>query len=275
MRENNTDFSEASLLAGIHPVQEVLELSPETVDSVLIREGRRGREIDRIIALCRAAKVRFNLTNAAALDRLFPGNHQGVVARVFSSGFVEYEDLLARAADAPLPLIVALDQVQDPGNVGALARTLYGLGAGGLVVLKHGGAALGAAAVRASAGTLARLSVARVTNLAQALDVALDAGMEVYAAGGELGPTEQVAPSEPAGRATGAGAPRAPLVEDAFVAKLRLPAVLVLGNEEHGIRPNVLKRCSVRLRIPLQRGLDSLNVAQAGAILTAMFAAKR
>ncbi len=268
MSENNTDFSEASVLAGIHPVQEVLELSPETVDAVLIREGRRGREIDRIIALCRAAKVRFSLTNAAALDRLFPGNHQGVVARVFSSGFVEYEDLLARAADAPLPLIVALDQVQDPGNVGALARTLYGLGAAGLVVLKHGGAALGAAAVRASAGTLARLSVARVTNLAQALDVALDAGMAVYAAAGELGPAAVAGPGA-------RSAPGAPLVEDAFAAKLRLPAVLVLGNEEHGIRPNVLKRCPVRLRIPLQRGLDSLNVAQAGAILTAMFAAKK
>lgn len=257
MRRGHEEKNEQAIVAGIHPVIELLERTPEQVDSVLIRKGRAGREAEQIFALCRAASVRFTQVDKPALDRLFPGNHQGVVARVFSQGFVEYEDALATITQAPLPLLVALDQVQDPGNVGALARSLYGLGGAGLVVPRHGSAALGPAAVRASAGTLTRLPVARVTNLAQSLELALDAGISVYGAGGA------------------AEGPQTPPVLNAFTVTPDFPAILVLGNEEKGIRPNVLKRCSACLNIPLARDLDSLNVAQAGGILTALFARAR
>lgn len=317
--------SPCSILPGIKPVLELLEADPSRVEAVFIRKGKRGREVDRIVELCREARVRFIFAEPHALDRLFAsgqaigqagqataqpaesiaepdmaerqadddlfadddeawdileGNdadearaprdsrpahpaspsHQGVIARVFDAGFAELGDILRDAPDAPLPLIVALDQVQDPGNVGTLARTLYAMGAAGLIVVRHGGAALGGAAARAAAGALEKLPVTKVTNLARALDEADEAGYTIYAAGGAT--------------TDGDGKPgTAPL--NPFTEPLRTPAVLVLGNEDTGIRPNVAKRCHFTLSIPMARDFDSLNVAQAGAILVGCFAARR
>ena len=154
---------------------------------------------------------------------------------------------------APLPLLLALDQVQDPGNVGTLCRTLYALGGAGLLLPRHNSAYLGPAARRAAAGALEHLPVAQVTNLAHALDSAEEAGLTIYGAGGAPGHNSL----------------------DAFADGMRLPAVLVLGNEDKGLRPGVAKRCAHMLRIPLARPFDSLNVAQAGAVLLGLAASAR
>lgn len=234
-----------TIVPGRKPVLELLRAAPERVDGVFLQKGARGTEISQIMDLCKAARIRYRILNKSELDRMFPGNAQGVVARTVARSFAAYEDLLAQTVDAPLPLLVALDQVQDPGNVGALARTLYALGGAGLLVPKDRTAYLGAAAAKASAGALNQLPVAKVVNLARALDQALDAGFNIYAA------------------AAGPGS------QDLYAATLHTPAVLVLGNEEKGIRPNVLKRAHAALGIPMARPFDSLNVAQAGAIIVA------
>ena len=117
---------------------------------------------------------------------------------------------------------------------------------GGLATIR--GTFLGAGARRAAAGALERLPVAKVMNIARALDEARDAGFLIY------------------GAAFGEGS------LDAFTTRLHTPALLVLGNEEHGIRPQVAKRCHHLLHIPMLRTFDSLNVAQAGGILTSCFA---
>lgn len=240
--------AEPVVLSGLKPVLELLENDPTRVDTVLVRKGQRSRETEKILDCCRTAGVRFFLTDIAELNRLSPAGHQGVAARLFDAGFTAWEDLLTEAATAPLPLIAALDQVQDPGNAGTLARTLYALGGGGLIVPKHNGAYLGAGARRAAAGALERLSVTRVTNLSRALDQAAEAGWHIY------------------------GAACIPGSVNALTQPLLLPAVLVLGNEEHGPRPQVLKRCRTVLSIPMARPFDSLNVAQAGGILISCFA---
>lgn len=239
---------ERAILSGIKPVLELLEREPERIDTVLLRKGRRSKDTDRILDMCRAAKVRFNLTDAQALERLCPAGHQGVVARLFEAGFEEFSTLLEKALEAPLPLILVLDQVQDPGNAGTLARTLYAMGGAGLVIPRHNGAYLGAGARRAAAGALERLPVAKVMNLSRALDEAKDAGFQIY------------------GAATVEGS------IDAFTTPLHTPALLVLGNEDHGIRPQVAKRCHRMIHIPMLRDFDSLNVAQAGGILIGCFA---
>ncbi len=243
----STDEGQA-ILSGVKPVLEMLEREPERIDAVLIRKGRRSQDTDRILDLCRNAKVRFTLTDAQGLDRLCPAGHQGVVARLFEAGFTEFSELLTSAADAPLPLILVLDQVQDPGNAGTLARTLFAMGGAGMVIPRHNGTFLGAGARRAAAGALERLPVSKVMNVARALDEARDAGFLIY------------------GAALGEGS------LDAFTTRLHTPALLVLGNEEHGIRPQVAKRCHHLLHIPMLRSFDSLNVAQAGGILTSCFA---
>lgn len=244
----------APVLPGLKPVLELLQAAPQRIDTLFVRKGLRHAESARLLDVCRAASVRFRLVDDAVLDRLCPRNagtahtqHQGVVARLASADFADYATMLATVADAPLPLILALDQVQDPGNVGTLARSLYALGGAGLLLPRHNSAYLGAGARRCAAGALERLPVACVTNLAHALDEAEEAGLAIV------------------------GAHYSPHSHNACIVPLPLPAVLVLGNEGKGLRPGVAKRCGFMVHIPFLRTFDSLNVAQAGAMLLALW----
>lgn len=245
-RENKEQHQ--ALVPGRKPVLELIDADPARIDTVFLQQGAHGKEIAAIVERCKTARIRFRNMPRQELAKIYPGNSQGVVARLAAQGFIDLPDLLEQAMAAPLPLIVALDQVQDPGNVGTLARTLYALGGAGLIVPKDRTAYLGAAAHKSSAGALAKLPVAKVVNLARALDQCLDAGWDVAATA--VGPT----------------------ATNMYEARLSTPAVLVLGNEEKGVRPNVLKRATQQLTIPLARPFDSLNVAQAGAIVLAEYA---
>ena len=254
---------DSSFVPGLKPVLELLESDPSRVDCVFIRKGRHGAEADRVIDLCRQSKVRFSLLEVASFEKVYTGRCQGVVARVFGAGFVEYETLLDSAMDAPLPLIVLLDQVQDPGNAGTLARTLYALGGAGLVVPRHNGVFLGGAAAKASAGALQKLPVAKVGNVSQAVDAAKKLGFMVYGTG-----------CAPEGGSQGKeGAPYdATEYTELYGCTPRLPALLILGGEDSGVRTHVGKRADTLLHIPMLRAFDSLNVAQAGAIIISWFA---
>lgn len=249
----------APLLPGIKPVLELLESAPARVDLLLLRKGLRSHETARMLDICRAAGVRFSLVDSAALDRLCPARggadgsrtaHQGVIARLTAAEFIELPSLLDSVSTAPLPVLLALDQVQDPGNVGTLARTLYALGGAGMILPLHNSAYLGPAARRTAAGALERLPISRVTNLAHALDACEEAGLTIYGTG--MNPDSLNIYQEP----------------------LQLPAVIVLGNEEKGLRPGVAKRCSRLAHIPMPRDFDSLNVAQAGAIMLGLTASR-
>lgn len=245
--------SHVPLLLGVKPVLEMLEAEPERIDTIFIRKGRHGKEMDTILDLCRKAKVRFVLLETAAFAKqLKQTQTQGVVARLFESGFTPFEEVLDTLMDAPLPLLIALDQVQDPGNAGTLARTLYSLGGAGLIIPRHNSVYLGAGATRAAAGALQKLPVARVGSLSQAIDSAKKMGITIY------------------GTAAESKEPGIPVV-DIFTFSPRLPALLILGSEESGMRQSLTKRCDALISIPMQRDFDSLNVAQAGAICVAEF----
>lgn len=229
------------LTPGRKPVSELLTTQAQLLDTVFLAEDMPG--LGDILQACREHGVRFRKVPRRDLDRMFSGNHQGVIARVRGRQFVDLDHLITRAAESAFPLILALDQVQDPGNVGTLARTLHALGGVGLLFPQDRTAFLGQAASKAAAGALDRLALCQVVNLARALDACATAGLTVY--GSDAGPDSQ------------------PL----FEARLHLPAVLVLGNEDKGMRPNVGKRCDVTLKIPIRADFDSLNVAQAGAMI--------
>lgn len=232
-----------TVTAGRNPVRELLETSPRKVDSLHVRKGLRDAKVQEIVALADENKILVRFEDDSVLRRLFPGNHQGVVAVTAAVEYVDLDVLLAAVPGAPLPVVVALDKVQDPGNLGAIARTAYALGAVGLIVPRHGGSYIGSGALRASAGALHHLPVARVTNLSQALDACAEAGLAILCA-------------DSSG-------------ENLHTAAIDLPAVLVLGGEEKGVRHGVSKHCAKKLAIPLKRAFDSLNVAQAAAICLA------
>lgn len=170
-------------MPGMKPVLELLERNPERVDMVYVRRGRAGADSARLLDLCREYGVRFSLVGDDALARMAAhAGHQGVIARLRETAFMPWETFLAQAADAPLPLMVALDQVQDPGNVGTLARTLFAMGGAGLILPRHNSAFLGPGARRSAAGALERLPITQVVNLSRAVKEARDAGFTTCAA---------------------------------------------------------------------------------------------
>ncbi len=240
--------SDIYLLPGLKPVQELLLNAPDQILKIHVRQNLTPS----ILKLAKSKSIPLNPVDSKALDQLCreqkrgaPISHQGIVAEIRGPNFVQLNELLAITPTAPLPLVLALDQVQDPGNLGSIARSGWGLGCAGLLLPEHNSAAPGPAAFRTSAGALTLLPICEVTNLARALDSAAEQGFAIYCATGSRNG------------------------ENAFNLDWRFPAILVLGNEARGVRPGVAKRCETCVSIPLARCFDSLNVAQAGAILAA------
>jgi 23S rRNA (guanosine2251-2'-O)-methyltransferase len=232
-------------LAGRHPVLEALRSRARPIEEVLVEAEPRDRHAD-IVALARQAGARCSRVPRAALTALAgSAHHQGVVARVAPREYADLEDLLGiPGRRGETALFLALDQVQDPGNVGNLLRTAEAMGVHGVLVPRHQAAGLTPHVVRAAAGALEYLPLARVGNLAQALERLKQGGCWVVG-----GVAEGAAAVTPWG------------------ADLRGPLVLVLGSEGHGLRPLVARSCDVLVRIPLAGRLGSLNVAAAGAAL--------
>jgi rRNA methylase, putative, group 3 len=217
-----------------------LKPRPKRIDGIFVRKGQRDAKVQEIVSLADENRIKVQFVDDSVLRRLFSGTHQGVVAITAAVEYADLDTLIASVVDAPLPVLLALDQVQDPGNLGAIARTAWALGAAGIIVPRHGSAYIGSGAMRASAGALHHLPVARVTNMSQTLDACAKAGLNIIGTDSEG--------------------------ENLNTATIHLPAVLVLGGEEKGVRQGVGKHCDQRLTIPMRRAFDSLNVTQAAAI---------
>lgn len=229
------------IVYGVNPVRELLQAHGE-VSELWLQEGgvRAAPELERLGREL-GAKVRHaprgKLDKLAETDR-----HQGVVAVVADFRYHELEELLeaARAAGEP-PLLVVLDGVEDPHNLGAIIRSAQALGAHGVVIPRDRAAGVTPAAVKASAGAIERCRVARVTNIARSLEELKDAGVwtVALAADGDKA------------------------VEEVDLAG---PIAIVLGSEGQGVRPLVRRTCDFGARITMKGGFESLNVSASAAI---------
>jgi 23S rRNA (guanosine2251-2'-O)-methyltransferase len=219
---------------GVNPVLEALRAHPQEVLRVLVERGRA----ERVVQAAREAGVRVEEAAHDELERRSSsGVHQGVGAELSQFHYVELLDLLR----AEKPFLLVLDGVTDPQNLGALARSALALGADGVVVPKDRAASVTPAAFKAAAGALEHIAVARVTNLARALDDLKERGVwtVALAADGD---------------------------RDLRDVDLTSPIALVLGSEGKGVRPLVRKTCDHVARIPMAGRVGSLNVSAAGAI---------
>ena len=240
------DSDRGVVLAGRHAVLEAVRSGARQIEEILV-EGEEGvRRHGATLALARQAGIRCSQAPRAALSALAGTlHHQGIVARVAARAYASFEELLAVPATRGEPsLFLALDQVQDPGNVGNLFRTAEALGVHGVIVLRHQAAGLTTHAVRAAAGALEHLAVARVGNLVQTLEILKKEGCWV------VGAVAEMAQAVPPWRLD-----------------LRGGVALVLGSEGRGLRPLVARACDALVRIPLRGRVGSLNVAAAGAAL--------
>jgi 23S rRNA (guanosine2251-2'-O)-methyltransferase len=236
---------ESRTVHGIHPVLEALRAHPGEVDRIYLLEGAVApRAAAEILSRAREARVKVERVPRERLQALVEGGiHQGVAARLREFAYVALEDLLARAeASGRPPLLLLLDGLQDPQNLGAIVRSADAFGAHGVVLTKDRSVGVTAAVARASAGAVEHVPVARVTNLSRALEELKAAGLWVAAA-------------DPEGDR--------PL----WQARLDGPLALVIGAEGSGVRAGVLKHCDLRLRVPMAGGVASLNASASAAVV--------
>ena len=229
------------ILYGLHPVEESVRAGMRRFDHICFARERSDHRVQKLIEMCRDAGVRIRFEPREHLTRLAgTPAHQGVVAVVREKAVLEIEDLLA-----PVPgprLMLALDGVEDPQNLGALLRTADGAGVDGVVLTERRSAPLSPVAIKASAGAAEHVRIARVVNLVRALELMKE--QNIWCVGLDERGTMDYDEYDFAG-----------------------DCALVLGREGAGLHDLVKKNCDYLLRIPMAGKVSSLNVAAAGAVV--------
>lgn len=231
------------VLYGLHPVEEAIRSGARKLDHVIVARERRDERLERIILLCRTAKIRVSLEGKDQLTRLAKTDaHQGVLAVVRERQFLGIEDLLAPSEEGQYKFFLALDGVEDPHNLGALLRTADGAGVDGVVLPERRSAPVTGTVAKTSAGASEHVKIARVTNLVRSLEAMKQKNVWV------LGLDERGTP-------------------DYTDFDFKCDCVLVLGREGAGLHDLVKKTCDHLLRIPMSGQVSSLNVSVAGAVV--------
>lgn len=236
-RRGETDGGGPELLMGIHPVVECLRAGRRQVLKLTVSSPDRAAELEK--KLGRALPVKPEVAPRESLSRRADNpQHQGVLAEVEPYPYVALEDLL----EAPGAFLLALDNLTDPQNVGAILRSAYCAGVTGVTLRSHHAAHVTAVVAKASAGAVEHLNVALVSNQSMALEKAGDAG--IYRVALEMdGPSLWTA-DLPWSR----------------------PLFLVVGEEGEGVSRLVRRNCDAAVRIPMRGSLDSLNASVAAAL---------
>jgi len=226
-------------------VLEALRSGRRRIERIFLADGANRTRMQRLTEAAERAGIRCETRARRELDALTRGaNHQGVVAVLGSQGerstYVKAEEIL----DSPgtPPLLVLLDGIEDPHNLGAILRTCEGAGVGGVFIPEHRAAGITAAVARTSAGAVEHLRIARVTNLVPLIGDLKERGFQVVAIEG--------------------GGPVAYYELD-----LRGPLALVFGSEGRGVRRLVREKCDRLVSIPMLGLVNSLNVSVAAGVV--------
>jgi 23S rRNA (guanosine2251-2'-O)-methyltransferase len=233
-----------SKLTGIHAVREALEAG-RALERIVIASGRHGERIEELVQIAKRRGVPVRFEDRAQVDRLAgTRDNQGVVALAAARAALAIEDLLAEISKktGQTGLIVLLDGIEDPHNLGAVIRTALAAGADGVVIPERRAAGLTETVARASAGALSHLPVARVNNLVRAMEELKEAGFWL------VGLDERAEQNYTAQDFTG-------------------PVGIVLGNEGEGLHDLVRKRCDFLVSIPTAGPVKSLNVSVAAGVV--------
>ena len=225
-----------ALLSGIHPVAEALRAGTP-LERIVIAQGAGGPRLQEIIDLARQARIPVRFEPRSSLDRLAgSAAHQGVVGLGAARKYADLDSV------AGSEMLVVLDGVEDPHNLGAIVRTAHAAGAGAVIVPERRAAGVTDVVAKAAAGALEHLPVVRVTNINRALEDLKERGMWIY--GLDERGTEAYDRVDYAPR-----------------------SVIVLGGEGKGLHEQVRKHCDVLLRIPMAGKISSLNVSVAAGVV--------
>ncbi len=236
------DSGEGSLVIGRNAVIELLR-SGRAVNKIYVRKGDMTGSLSIVMAEALRRGIPVSEVDTAKLDRMTGSAvHQGVAASAAVKEYASVEDILELAASRnEKPLILMLDGVEDPQNLGALIRTAECTGVHGVIIPKHGAVGLTYAVGKASAGAVEYVPVAMVTNLARTTDELKKLGLWVFAAdaGGD----------------------------DVYKADFDCPAVIILGSEGFGVSRLLKDKSDFTVSIPMYGNINSMNVTAAGAVI--------
>lgn len=237
-----------NLLVGRNPIREALR-SGRDMEKLLVARGELIGSAREIVAMAREQHVVVQEVDRARLDTMAP-NHQGLIAVVSAFAYRSVEDMLALAKSrGEDPLLVILDGVTDPHNLGAIIRSAECAGAHGVIIPERRAVGLTPAAVKASAGAVEYIPVARETNLTRTIERLKKEGIWIYGAAMEG--------------------------EDYRKVDFAGPAALVIGSEGEGISRLVAQNCDRLISLPIRGKIDSLNASvAAGVLLYAMTAVR-
>lgn len=230
-----------SLIIGRQPVIEAMR-GGRSIDKILFQQGVSGESIGEIRKLAREYHIPIQQVPAEKLMALTRSNHQGVIAWV---GLIRYQELQQVidlvVGEGEIPLFIMLEGVTDVRNIGAIARSAWCCGAQAMIIPDKGVGALNEEAFKSAAGALEHIQVCRVSSLMKAVDTLHLNGIKVFAA--------EMAGAQPV-----------------YEASFKDPCCIVMGSEDKGIFPPLLKQCDANLSIPLSGRFDSLNVSVAAGI---------
>jgi 23S rRNA (guanosine2251-2'-O)-methyltransferase len=227
-------------ITGFHAVEEALAAG-RALERIVIAKGRHGERVEAVVRLAKSRGVPVRFEDRGQLDRAVGArDHQGVAALAAAKPAVELEDLLAKRGERGL--LVLLDGIEDPHNLGAIVRTSLAAGAQGVVIPERRAAGLSDTVERASAGALAHLPVARVKNLVRAMEEIKEAGYWL------VGLDERAEKTHTEVDLTGS-------------------VGIVLGREGEGLHELTRQRCDFLVSIPTQGPVRSLNVSVAAGVI--------
>lgn len=232
------------LIYGVNSIRDLLRKQKSGWEKILIASGRTGSSAKEIIAMAGENHIPVEFCDRKKLDKLAAtSDNQGIVALRQPFVYQDLDELIKnRNPSSAYDLILVLDSIIDPQNLGSIIRSAHCWGANGVVIPEDRSANVTAAVNKASAGSVQQIPVARVVNLAQSLEYLKDKGFWVF--GAETHEGKRLAEMD-----------------------FQCSVVLVMGNEAKGIRPLVRKKCDFLVTIPLPGHFDSLNVSVAAGIL--------
>lgn len=231
------------LIFGIRAIIEAIQAGT-VVDKVFIQKEISGELMKDLMKVIKRANVNFSYVPVEKLNRLTPHNHQGAVATISPIGFHDLEELVTTLTESgKTPLLLILDQISDARNFGAIIRTAECTGVNGIIIQKAGSAPVNGDTVKTSAGAVFNIPIAKVEHIKDAIFFLQGSDVKIVAA------TEKT--------------------EDSlYDTNLTGPLAIVMGSEERGINPSVLKIVDAKAKLPMFGTIGSLNVSVAcGAFL--------
>lgn len=228
---------------GIRAIIEAVQAG-NTLDKVFIQKNAQGALMSSLLKLLKQNNIPFSYVPVEKLNKMHQGNHQGAIATISPIAFIEIEALVENAyAQSQTPLFLILDQLSDARNFGAILRTATCTGVHGVIIQKHGAAPVNADTIKTSAGAVFQLPICKVDHIKDAIFYLQSSGVKTIAA------TEKAS-------------------HTFYDLDLNVPMALIMGSEDRGINPSVLKMVDESAKLPMQGSIASLNVSVAcGAML--------